>query len=244
MRRGVKIAVVAVAAFGAVLIAQFPARWAAWLFTGRATTCLRISGTLWNGACAGLAESGSPIGDLTWQLHPLRLLMGSLSADVTLSRGSGTAGARIDAAPNGTITARDLHGAFPLDRVLFPELPPATQGSAEADIPFLRLKGSRLIAIRGRIDVHGLSTRGEPIGDFRLIFPASSSSAEPIGRLTDLGGPLSVDGTIRLTPEPGYVVDALIAARPGAPPDLVNAMRYLGSPDASGRRPFSLSGTF
>jgi len=240
MRRGVKIAAVAVAAFAAVLIARFPARWAAGAMP-RGTSCLGLSGTLWSGACAGLVESGAPIGDLTWELHPLRLFIGSLSADVALSRGSATVRARIDMGLGGTLTARGLQAAFPLDRALLPVLPPGTQGSVQADIPLLRLKRSRVMAIRGQIDVHGLTARGEPIGDYRLSFPASG---EPVGHLADLGGPFSVDGTVRLTPEPGYAVDAMVAARPGAPPDLANTLRYLGSPDASGRRPFSLSGTF
>jgi Type II secretion system (T2SS), protein N len=262
MRRGVKIAAVAIAAFAAVLIARFPARWAIWVLTDPGTTCLTISGTLWSGACTGLAQSGSPIGDLTWELHPLRLLLGSLSADVALSRGSGTVSARADVGPSGTVTARGLRAVFPLDRTVLPQLGPGTQGSAQADIPLLRFRGSRILAVRGRIDVHGLTLRGELIGDYRLSFPAGVSSApsapsgapgtgaagstsgEIVGRLTDLGGPFSVEGTVRLTPEPGYVVEALVAARPGAPPDAANALRYLGAPDASGRRPFTFSGTF
>jgi hypothetical protein len=253
MRRGAKITAVALAAFVAVLIARLPARWAAGALP-RGAACARISGTLWSGACAGLTELGAPIGDLTWELHPLRLLTASLSADVALSRGEGTARARIDIGPSGTVTARGVQASFPLDRALLPALPPGMQGSAQADIPFLRCRGLRLLGIRGRIDVRGLTDgRGEPLGSYRLSFPASSApgastpgagSGGPVGRLTDLGGPFSVDGTVRLTSEPGYVVEAEVAARPGAPPDLANAVRYLGSPDPSGRRPLTLSGTF
>jgi len=47
-----------------------------------------------------------------------------------------------------------------------------------------------------------------------------------------------------LTPAPGFELEGFIAARNGAPPELVNSLRFLGSPDATGRRPFSLSGTF
>ena len=248
MSRGAKIATAAVAAFVVVLIARFPARWAAGVLP-RGTTCLRISGTLWSGACAGLAWSGTPIGDLTWDGHPLRLLIASLSADVALSRGAGTAHGRVDVGPSGTVTARGVEASFPLDRTLLDALPPGTHASAQADIPLLRFKGMRVLALRGRIDVRGLTdTRGGPLGDYRLSFPADSTartpSSGPVGHLTDLGGPFSVDGTVRLTPEPGYVIEARVAARPGAPPDLVDALRYLGSPDSSGRRPFSLSGTF
>lgn len=258
MRRGVKITAAAAAAFAVALIARFPARWAAGALPSD-TRCSMISGTLWSGACAGLAAGGSPIGDLTWDVHPLRLLTGRLSADVALSRGAGTARARVDVSLGGALSARGLRAAFPLDHALVSALPPGMQGSVQADIPLLELDGSRITALRGRIDVHGLTdARGEPMGDYRLSFPAKDSSGPsdgasgasgrasggPVGHLTDLGGPLSVDGTVRLTPEPGYVIEAQIAPRPGAPPELVDAMRFLGSPDANGRRPFSISGTF
>ena len=266
MRRGAKLATVAVVAFLVVVIARFPARWAAGALPA-GTTCLKLSGTLWSGTCAGLMQAGAPVGDLTWRLRPLRLLTGSLSADVVLARGSGMASGRVDIGPSGTVTAHGLRVALPLDRALVPALPPGMQGSVQADIPLLKAKGLRLMAVNGRIDVRGLTDgRGEPIGDYRLTFPAGASSApapagsasnpsnpsnpgstlaaEPVGHLTDLGGPFAVDGTVRLTPEPGYVIDAQVAARPGAPPEMVNAMRFLGSPDSRGRRPLSLAGTF
>jgi len=246
MSRGAKISAAAVAAFLAVVIARFPARWADGLLPS-GTTCLRVSGTLWNGACSGLVADGSPIGDLTWSVHPLRLVTASLSADVELSRGSGSARGRVDIGPSGTVTAQDVHAAFPLDRTLLAELPPGTRARAQADIAFLRYKGNRILALRGRIDVQGLTTaRGEPLGDYRVEFPADTATTRGslVGHLTDLGGPFSVDGTVRLTPEPGYVIEAEVAARPGAPPDLENALRYLGSADSRGRRPFSLAGTF
>lgn len=242
MGRGGKIAAVAAAAFLLVLIAQFPARWAAGALP-RGTTCRQLSGTLWRGACDGLAAGGAPVGDLVWTLHPLRLVTGALSANVVLTLASGSASARIDLRPSGAIIAREVHAAFPLDHALLPELPPATRASAELDLAALRWDGTRISSIRGQIDVRGLTHRGEPLGDYRLYFPGDGSG-DPVGRLTDLGGPFDVSGTVRLTREPGYAVDAQVGARPGAPPDLADGLRYLGSPDAKGRRPFSMAGTF
>ena len=62
--------------------------------------------------------------------------------------------------------------------------------------------------------------------------------------MRDLDGPLALEGTLRLTPQPGFELEGLIAPRNGAPPELVNNIRFLGAPDASGRRSFSLAGTF
>ncbi len=255
MRRPVKIAAAAVAAFAIVLIAELPARWAAGALP-RGITCDELSGTVWHGVCAGLAEQGTPLGDLTWTLHPLRLLAGTLSADVALSRPGvpGIDRARLDIGPTGSITARAVHASLPLDRALIPELPPSTRGSAQADLSLVRWDGRRITAIRGEIDVRGLTDeQGEPIGDYRLFFPGDSSagaggpsnaSDDPVGRVTDLGGPFAVEGTVRLTREPGYVLDVQVAPRTGAPADLVNALRLLGTPDARGRRLLSLAGTF
>lgn len=62
--------------------------------------------------------------------------------------------------------------------------------------------------------------------------------------MRDTGGPLSVSGTLRLTRAGGFDVQALVAPRADAPPELLNNLRFLGSPDASGRREFSMSGSF
>jgi hypothetical protein len=49
---------------------------------------------------------------------------------------------------------------------------------------------------------------------------------------------------VRLTHQPGYVLEGLVAPRADAAPELVGNLQFLGSPDASGRRPFSIAGTF
>jgi hypothetical protein len=63
-------------------------------------------------------------------------------------------------------------------------------------------------------------------------------------RAHDLGGPLALAGTLRMTPEPGFVVDGTVAARPTASPNLVRQLQMLGAPDAQGRRSFSIANTF
>lgn len=231
-----------VAAFVLILIVQFPARWAAFALP-HGVACTQVAGTLWSGTCAGLAAAGLPIGDLEWTLHPLRLLRGRLAVDVALSRGAGAARARVELSPGGAIAARGVHADFPLDQALIPQLPPSTLGSAELELASLNWNGKRITEIEGQIEVRGLTVgQGELLGSYRLLFPGGPG--EPAGQLSDLGGPFAVEGTVRLTPEPGYEVDGLVAARPSASPDLVSQLRYLGAPDAQGRRPFSVAGTF
>lgn len=231
------------AAFLLCLIARFPASWAGWALP-RGIECGELSGTLWSGACSGLRAGGAELGDATWSVHPLALLAGRLSLDASLGRAQGRARASIDIDPSGAISARGIDAVFAIDRDLIAQLPPGARGAFTAQLQSLTLKGDRITSVRGLIQVKGLEIRrGEPLGGYRVTFPAAASG-EPTGRLVDLGGPLSVEGTVRLTPGPGYVVSGLVAARPSAPPALVANLRYLGAPDAAGRREFSVAGTF
>jgi len=65
-----------------------------------------------------------------------------------------------------------------------------------------------------------------------------------VGQLRDLGGPLAVEGSVRLLPGPGFELQGLVAPRPTASQKLADEIRYLGSPDAQGRRPFMLEMSF
>ncbi|MGH8148544.1 MAG: type II secretion system protein N [Steroidobacteraceae bacterium] len=250
-------------AFALVLVARFPARWAAFALP-HGVACARISGTLWSGTCAGLRAARTPVGNLRWTLHALRLLTGELSLDVSLARAGGGARSRIDLSPSGSITARGLAARFALGGGLLRELLPSAHGAVEAHLSRLHWNGHRVTEIAGVIEVRRLTVgAGESLGDYQLSFPAglgvgrgaadghaganavtAATGDEPLGQLSDLGGPFSLQATVRLTHNDGYVVNGLIAARPGASPDLAAQLRYFGAPDAQGRRQFSIAGTF
>ena len=243
MNHRLRIAAAGAAAFLIVLIARFPARWAARALP-RGTACLQLGGTLWSGTCTGLLAAGAPLGDLTWTTHPLQLLIGRLSVSVALALPNGTVSSRVELRPSGAITAENLRATVPLSHALIAQLPPDTQGLLQIDLASLHWNGKRITAIQGDFSVRGLAVRGELLGNYRVSFPVESgisggSADEPIGRLEDLGGPLSVQGTLRLTPAPGFVLDTLVAPRANAPRDIVQDLRLLGSPDAQGRRPFT-----
>jgi hypothetical protein len=81
-----------------------------------------------------------------------------------------------------------------------------------------------------------------PLGSYAVSFPGGDG--EPVGQIKDLGGPLSLQGTLRFPRQGGYDLEGFVATRPEAAPELINNLRFLGSPDASGRRQFTMTGTF
>jgi len=244
VRRSLWIALLAAVAFVVIVLARMPA---AWVLPARAAqwTCASIDGSLWSGTCAGLTVSGTPLGDMSWQLHPLRLLTGRLAAHLTLSHGPADAAADVELTFGQRLTARNVVADLPLDPALLPSVPPNVHGRAHVELALAQVQHGVIRQLQGRIEARNLEERSgnnTALGSYSVSFPGGSG--DPVGTLRDLEGPLALEGTLRLTPAPGFELEGVIAARRGAPPELVNSLRFLGSPDATGRRPFSLSGTF
>jgi hypothetical protein len=178
-------------------------------------------------------------------------LAGKLNGDFVLTRATGSAHGNVECGFDKKIIARNVEADLPVDRDLSAALPPAFQalrGKLHAQIAYLRLDGQVIKAIEGVIVARDLTdgegATSQPWGSYSLTFPPPTNG-EPLGRLADLGtGPLAVEGSLRLTPEPGFDLEGLVAARPSAPAGLAQEIQFLGSPDAQGRRPFSLAGTF
>jgi general secretion pathway protein N len=247
MKRAFWISLLAILAFAAILLVRLPVKWVAgWIPQG--VSCAQLAGTVWNGRCNGLVAQGTQVGNLTWQLRPAALLSGKLAAHVELTRGSNFARGDVETASGGNISARNVTADLPLDRALIPQLPASLAGSATTNLAFIRVEKGIVTAVQGQLEAHDLvqSEGGQPLplGNYSLSFPAADPASEPVGQLKSLNGPLDVQGTLRLTREPGFVLEGLVAPAPNAPPKLVQQLGYLGAPDAQGKRQFSLAATF
>jgi len=244
VKRSLWIALLAAVAFVVIVLARMPASWIV-PARGPQWACASIDGSLWSGTCSGLTVSGTPVGDLTWELHPLRLATARLAAHLTVSHGPADAAADVELGFGQRLTARNIVADLPLDPALLSSVPPNLHGRAHVDLALARVERGIIRQLQGRIEARNLEERSgnnTPLGSYSVTFPGGSG--DPVGTLRDIDGPLALQGTLRLTPAPGFELEGEIAARQGAPPELVNSLRFLGSPDATGRRPFSLSGTF
>jgi general secretion pathway protein N len=245
VKRGVWITLAALVAFAAIILARLPAAWVL-PASGKSTLgCSGVEGTLWSGSCAGLTVQRRPLGDLTWELKPRRLLAGRLAAHLTLNGPTGQGSTEAEVGLGGNLTAHQLTADLPLDPKLMPGLPSGLRGQAHLALALVALEAGTLKRLEGRIEVHDLEDldgRSTRLGSYVATF--APTDGEPTGVIKDLEGPLSVEGTLRLTRQGGFEVQGTVAPRPGAPTELTDNLRFLGSPDAGGRRQFSLSGTF
>jgi general secretion pathway protein N len=246
VKRTILLIICAVLVFAGLVIARLPA---SWVMPGPKSgmACSEVAGSVWDGTCTGLTVQQQPIGDLTWEIHAMRLLAGKINADVVVTRPTGSIRGNVESGFDKKIVARDLLVDLPLDPELAAGLPPnlrGLRGKVHAQVAYLQLDGQIVRAIEGVVEAHDLSDGDQKWGSYSVTFPPPTTGV-PVGQLKDLGsGPLAVEGSIRLTPAPGFDLEGLVAARPSASPELVQNLRFLGSPDAQGRRPFSLESSF
>ncbi|HLJ37164.1 MAG TPA: type II secretion system protein N [Steroidobacteraceae bacterium] len=242
MRRPLWIALLAIAAFAIIVLTRLPA---SWVFPRSALfACAGIDGSVWSGSCNGLTVQHVEMGDLTWDVAPLRALTGTLAAHIELAHGAVSARSEVDLGFGGGVTLRNLVADLPLDPARVPRVPPQLRGTVHAELALVRLQHGDLTDLKGRIEAHDLLQRTghvTPIGSYALSFPGGGG--DPVGTLQDLGGPLAVQGTLRLMHGPAYILEGEVAARADAAPELLSDLQFLGSPDATGRRPFSMAGT-
>lgn len=246
MKRTATVIALVIVAFAAIVLVRLPA---SWLLPGNGTdfSCASVAGSLWSGYCSGLSVRGTALGDLTWQLRPSRLLVGKLAAHVDLEHPPTTsAQGDVEIGLGGTIVAHNLTASLPIDPTLLPGAPPTLSGKLRLDLRLAKVTKQGVISnLEGRVEASDLVDRSgyvTPLGNFAVTFPGGTP--QPTGDVRDVGGPLAVTGKLVLTAQPGYDLSGYVTPRQSARPALVNAIRFLGSPDAQGRRQFALSGTY
>ncbi len=234
-------------AFALVLVVRFPARWLGWLLPA-SLHCQQLDGSAWNGSCIGLVSGGSALGDVTWKLQVLQLLRARLGLHLELAGAGSSARGDVALGFGGAVHGRDVTLDLPLTSALVSSLPAGAHARLQGNLARIEWTGKYLAQLHGVLMIQDLvGSQGQALGSYQVSFPPGSDAADadtPRGEVHDSGGPLQLTGTVQLTHDPGYEVEGRVAPRPSASTDIVDMLKYLGSPDATGRRPFSLMGTF
>lgn len=237
--------VAAALGFLLTLIARLPLQWIIGQLPA-GIACDQPLGTLWRGSCAALRLPWINLGTARWHLHAGSLLRGRLQAQVDTNRSVLQFSGIVSLGLSGEIRLVDADLRYTLGSALFAQLPPLS-GDVTARFDELRSSARKITAVTGWLEARDLAQLNNraPLGSYRIEFsaPAEPDGSIP-GAVRDLGGPLEVQGSLRLTPAPGYLLQGTVAARPSASEALVRQIAFLGSPDAAGRRGFSQEASF
>jgi general secretion pathway protein N len=209
-----------------------------------------VSGTAWNGRAQVLQVGAADFGSVTWKLHPLALFSARLGADVQLTRRDGFAKTGLLLSPSGRATFNQLTASLPFAALPPTLFPGGWNGTLNLKLAQLTIDQGWPVAAVGTIealDLTGPARKPAKIGSYKVVLPAPNRTpAKDVlaGALTDMGGLLQITGTLQLKADRSYLVEGLVATRPETPRDVADSLQFLGTPDAQGRRSFSLAGTF
>jgi general secretion pathway protein N len=241
---------IALALYAMFIIATLPAWIAADKLRQQGINVGRVSGTIWNGSSSMFQVSGMSFDQLQWQIKPWSLLIGRLSINIHAKRDDGYADAVVSFRLGSKIVISDLHASLPLAAFGNNSFANGWQGTVQTQVSQLAIEKGWPSAIVGTIEAHDLNgpaRQPAAIGSYKVTFDEQKGNTAIdglVGHVVSLSGaPLDVDGSLRLMPNRQYSIDAQVATRANAPDSINQALQYLGSPDAQGKRSLSLAGS-
>lgn len=237
LRRALLV-LIALLVIAAIVAVTFPAQYAWRLVADRASAVhlSGVSGTIWNGHAASIAVFDEALGALDWQLDATPLLRGDVRAQLQLHGGALTASGRIDRGRDGAIDLHDASFRFPASMAAPAlDIPALTLlGEIDGTLTHARLQGAWPDQANGQMTWHNAAVAGAAQAQFGDLQVTFSSTAPGVisGVAHDLGGPLQLNGTFKISAG-SFDADATLAARDGNP-QVVDALRYIGQPQADG----------
>lgn len=234
--------VLAVAAVA--LIANFPAAVAYRWFVPNELQLFGVEGTLWEGSAALGSTAGVPFHDVDWELRPLSLVLGRLDADLKAKLSDGFVDGRVKAGLS-SLKAENLRVSTTLANFQEWLLYPA-DGQISLDLTEVTVKDGWPTRLIGTTRIANLRVlvppvENESIGSFKIDW---ATNDYPSGSVSDTGGLLETNGKLDLLNDQRYVLDAAVAARPGAPRALSQGLQFmLSPPDDAGQQRLRWEGT-
>ena len=236
----------ALALFALTVLVRLPVRWVAPLLPAEAH-CMAPSGSIWFGHCARAGAGALLFNDVSWTLQPWLLLTGRLGAHVRSADPDTPLECGLRYGPGGRVELRELKGSVAIGSGRLPVFPDGWSGTLLLDLSSVDLRADVLERIVGVLDADGLrqGARAAELGSYQLRFEQTSGGASGVqGTLRDTSGPLAVAAHLQIGRNGAYELSGTVMARPAASASLGAAVAALGQPDASGRRQFSLAGSF
>jgi general secretion pathway protein N len=231
----------------AVALALFPASTALSWLGGRLgpVQLSEVGGSIWDGHAGQVSAFGQALGRLRWSVSPISALRGAPRVELELEgdRYQGSTVAVLRGALSAELTnarfrfpAETLRGALDV-----PGLVPG--GTVELDLPSALIEAGYPRSLRGTAvwrDAAVAGAAAAALGDIQSEFSTTADGAIS-GVISDLGGPLQVEGSFRFALT-GYEAEALLRPR-GSQPALDRALDHIGQRQPDGSSYLKITGS-
>ena len=199
---------------------------------------IAISGTVWSGKAQQLNYMGISFGAVSWDLHPLNLMLGELSADVSVVNNKQYINTEVSLSSSGKIELEETRFLIDLSSLqpLIYGMPFSYAGKASGYFPVSFFHKNNYVGINGKLSLMSMemiSPQRQSFGDFIVDFRAEKEGATS-GKIKDSGGELNLTGQLMLKKNGQFNFSAKLAARETGS-SLEKTLSFLGRKDASGR---------
>lgn len=205
-------------------------------------TLSSISGTIWSGKARQLHVSGVELGSVNWELHPLYLIIGELSADVSIINDQQYINTQLNLSSSGKIELEETRFLIDLSSLqpLTYGMPFSYSGKISGYFPVSFFQKNNYVGINGKLslnDILMISPQQQSFGDFVIDFRAEKEGATS-GKIKDSGGLLNATGQLTLNKNGQLNLSMKLAARETGS-SLEKVLSFLGKKDAGGRVAFN-----
>ena len=208
-----------------------------------------VSGKLFSGRIERVASTDDLLpleaSNVRWRLAPSALLQGG-GVHIELDAYGGTTTALVLRRWNGDIEVQniELRARAKSLEPLLPAPIAAFDGAIAADVATVLLENQLLTRVDGEI-TWSEATLERPLaasfGTIRITVSPNTDSTHA-GTLSASGGDVDGEGDFTLAPNGDFTLDLLLTPAASAPAELVNSLRSIVQPDASGRYRVQQSG--
>lgn len=238
-RKNIKYILIILAVYLFFLIINLPANIALSVINlPKSISISSVSGTVWSGKAKKLSYSGIELGAVSWELHPINLIIGAISVDVSIVNDKQYITTQVNFSSSGKIELEETRFLIDLSSLqpLTYGMPFSYAGIASGYFPLSFFLKNEYVGVNGKLSLSGInmiSPQPQSFGDFIINFRAENEGATS-GRIKDSGGQLNIDGHLSLSKTGHFKVSAMLAARESGS-SLERALSFLGRKDSSGR---------
>ncbi len=220
-----------------------------------------FSGSIWHGSADQVTVHGRNVGAVEWHVHPWSLLELALAADLHWVKIGFVADGSVELDSHGLVL-RNLQGGGSIDDLRDLGIAAGWHGTTNFNASKIKMSlagaaGSggtvTLMSLVGDLTVSNLSSSqvadGADLGGYTLHAADETilRGADAPAQLTDTGGPLAVQATIRFSPDARTgMLSGTVNTRADAPPALrkqIDALAQMHARDAQGGIPVDLEFT-
>lgn len=207
-----------------------------------------VTGTLWNGAAAGLNWQGKPMGSLKWQFNPLKLFTGKADVDVRLSGKPGlSARGNVGFGFSGlyannllvTTSAQNVQSfiASPIPVTLSGQFDLTVRDYLYKQKPFCEVLAGNLAWSQGNVV--------SPVGAIDpgvVVAQLSCNDGQLVIKGDSKSEAIETEFNVSLSPDQQYSLSGWFVPGKTFPEDMRRQLGFLGNPDSEGRYRLSFSG--